>query len=124
MKQFKQYNKGELASLFEELDLELPGDSYTKTDLLFTLEEAGITASSVESFKKKQKAEDNETPAAMDSMAVVCMDRKNSLYQIGRHKFSQDNKYILMTVDEANEILANHTGFHKASREEVKAYFK
>ena len=122
MKQFTQYKVSELISLLNELNLEVPEKPFSKKDLLFVLDEAGLTPSGVEKFKEKQSKESGDT-GIDDSMAVVCMDRTNSLNQVDQYKFSKDNKYILMPIEDANRILKEHSGFHKASREEIKAYY-
>lgn len=122
MKPFTQYKVEELVKLLQELELEVPEKPYYKKDLLFILDEQGLTPSGVAKFKEKQDKESGAVEID-DAMSVVCMDRTNSLYQVDKYKFSKDNKYILMPTEDANKILKEHSGFHKASREEIKAYF-
>ena len=122
MKPLAQRNKKELEELFEELDLPLPDGKYTKNDMLFNLEEAGVTNKNLESFKKKEASENTDI-SELESMVVVCMDRLNGLFQFKHYKFSQAKKYILMPKEDAEELLMKNHGFHKASKEEVKAYY-
>lgn len=123
MKAFKSQSKKDLEALFEKLELDLPEGKYTQKDLVFTLEDLDITPENIDSFNKKQEREAVDH-TQYDSMTVVCMDRKNIEYRFKKFKFTQSNKYILMSKEDADELLRQSTGFHKASPQEVNAYFR
>jgi len=123
MKAFKSQSKKDLEALFEKLELDLPEGKYTQKDLVFTLEDLGITPENIDSFNKKQEREAVDN-TQYDSMTVVCMDRNNIEYRFKKFKFTQSNKYILMSKEDADELLRQSTGFHKASPQEVNAYFR
>ena len=123
MRPFKTQNKAELESVYEELELDLPEGRYTRQDLIMTLEDLDITPETISSFNKKEEKESVDN-TEYDGMAVVCMDRNNVEFRYGKFRFTKNNRYILMSKELADELISTTSGFHKASVQEVKAYYR
>lgn len=125
--------KAELLELFDIFKIPMPEwDDPTVAEIKEYLEENGITNETLDSWNKKKDVELEEDGdadysdfvEAADGSVVICMDRKNPSYSIGRYVFTQAKRYLPVDKEAADQILKNHTGFHKATKEELKANFK
>lgn len=132
MKSLTQRKKSELFEVFEQFSIPLPGDDPTRTELLAALSEAGITNARLKAFSEKDelpKVEDDnyESDVLTDPSSgevVVCMDRSNAFYQFGKYKFSQKDKFLPMSKQDADALIGSTSGFHKATREEIISYYR
>lgn len=134
VKKLRQMTKPELLKLFEEFSLLLPDvDKPTNPELIDALEtKYQITDKYLKAYREKKDTKLDETdqgdyePFAQsdDGTVVICMDRKNASYAVGRYTFTQAKRFLPVDKDTAEILLKEHTGFHKATREEIKRNFK
>lgn len=61
-------------------------------------------------------------PAAPE-VILLKMERENPSYQIRGHKFTRENPFSLVGVDDASYILENIEGFKQASPREAKEFY-
>lgn len=129
MKALSQRSLPELKQVFEEFNIPLPADP-TKKELLADLKQYGIDNKKIKAFedKKENKLEINESDAkdqpAVEGDVVVAMTRKNPEFGWRTYKFSRTRPFAPMSKDEAIELIQEYDGFHIATREEIKRYYK
>lgn len=133
MKRLSQMNKPELLALYDRFSLMLPEtEKPTNAELRDELETRyGITDEALKAFEEKKDAELNDGGKgdysqfveAEDGTVVIVMDRNNLSYAVGKYTWTHNRRYVPVDKKTAEEILANHTGFHKATGEEIKRNF-
>lgn len=132
-KNINQMNKAELEGVFELFDIPLPDESYTKKSLIDDLATIyNITNDTLKAYDKKQDTELDDEDDGYNKFAedpetgqqVICMDRNNISYQVGKYYFSRSHRYVAVDADTAEFLLNEETGFHKATREEIQRNFR
>lgn len=129
-KSLSQRDLNELLEIFREFGLDLPSETPTKQELKVALKQHGITNNDIKNWESKKDYEPNEK--AYENMAVdqvtgdviVAMDRKNAWFEYKQYKFSSERKFVPMSAEDAETLLASWTGFHKATKEEIRSYYK
>lgn len=134
MKKLYQLKKQELFDLYEKFNLPpLDKEDPTVAEIKFDLEtNYGITNETLSSWyekvdtelEKDGKGDYTDFVEAADGTVIVCMDRNNASFAIGRYVFTQARRYVPVDKETAEELVTKHTGFHKATREEIKNNFK
>lgn len=134
MKKLKQMTKPELMQIYKDFTLTPPDvEKPTNVELVSYLEDKyQITDKKLKAYYEKEdtKLDDKNQGdyesfvQSDDGTVVICMDRKNASYAIGRYTFTQNKRYLPVDKDTAEIILKEHSGFHKATREEIKRNFK
>lgn len=129
MKPLASRNKEELIDLHDRLNLTLPeadrNGRVTRKDLLLSLQQQGVDNRKIKLLETKEKTEAVPTNnlVSPNGMSVVCMDRPNASFAFKRYKFTQEKKYVVMPLSDADELISQNTGFRKASGEEVRRYY-
>jgi hypothetical protein len=131
MKKIAQMNKSELIEVFQEWNLELP-DPTTLTELRDGLQQAGVDDTSLKDWNKKEDVPMPEVGNFEDEVekhkgedVVVKMTRENVHYNFGGYIFTQKAPFVVMKPDAANLLLnSDIEGFHRATKEEIKGFYK
>lgn len=136
MKKIRYMSKPELEAIYEEFNIPTQnpdtGKDLSKTELAFDLKNVyGIDDEKLKSYREKKDTElvdgkDEYSEFVEDEKSgtvVVCMDRQNSSFGIGKKIFTKNARYQIVTEAEARTLL-NLGGFHKATREEIARAFK
>jgi hypothetical protein len=130
MKKIAQMNKSELIEVFQEWNLELP-DPTTLTELRDGLAQASIDDESLKDWNKKEDVPMPEIGDFSDEVekhkgedVVVKMTRENVHYNFEGYIFTQKNPFVVMKPGAADILVNNVDGFHKATKEEIKGFYK
>lgn len=54
---------------------------------------------------------------------LIKMERKNPLFEIGKHRFTQDRPFAVVSAKEAQEILTKYEGFRQAFPDEAESFY-
>jgi len=65
----------------------------------------------------------SETAPVAPEVILLKMERDNARYDVRGHKFTRDNPFALVQVDDASYILENIEGFKQASPREAKEFY-
>lgn len=125
-KPIDKMKKDELKALLFEFDIPFPEEGETNALLKEALRDAGITDEFLKAIEEKQKKESAKPELNLENndMCVVVMDRQNASYGYKSYRFFQEQRYQLMKVEDADELVSTVPGFRKASKEEVERHFK
>lgn len=124
MKPLSQRKKSELEELHAYFELDLPEGKTTNPELILNLKNNGVTNAKLKAFEEKMNNEHRAPDTVISGMTVVCMDRNNASFKFDKYTFTPLMKYVLMPREIADELLAQHEGFRKASGTEVENYYK
>lgn len=64
-----------------------------------------------------------ETPLSTREEWLIKMDRKNPLYEVRGHRFTQDNPFAIMSAADAEYVLTKEEGFRQATPTELQTYY-
>lgn len=136
-KPLSQRRVEEVRQVFEDHDIPLPQTDDkdgipNKKELLAELARHGITNKTLKQFEDKpeNKLDIEESKDASDKATVptgdvvVCMTRRNPLYIWREYRFTSAKRFIPMSKEHADELIKSDDGFHIATREEIKRYYK
>lgn len=125
----QQLKKEELQKLAHKFEVEID-ESTTKPEIINLLQEAEVTYSTYKKFfvdgenAGQQDDEDGVNPLSFDAKpCLLKMERLNTLYEAYGRTFTREHPYVVMSEDEAQNIIDNHEGFRLASPGEAKAYY-
>lgn len=122
-KPIQSRNKEELIELYERYIAPLESDK-TKDELKASLAEVGITNKDLKLLENKIEVESQEVTPDTSSMSVVYMVRDNLSYGFKNYRFTRQDRYVLMTKEDAEELVNSTFGFRIASKEEVARHFR
>jgi hypothetical protein len=100
----------------------------TNKSIIAALLEAGITWP----VYKKLYLGEEEVPEELkpardmfnnDSSVLVKMERQNPTFEIRGFKFTKQHPYVVVSQDEAQEIIDSASGFRLATPKEVRSYY-
>lgn len=63
-------------------------------------------------------------PPAPEQKYLIKMDRKNPLFEILGHRFTQEHPYALVTGEEAEHLVTKEEGFRMAYPSELEEFYK
>ena len=123
-------NKSELLEVFQEWNLEVPQPA-TLVELRDGLQQAGVDDESIASFGQKTDVPMPEVGDFSDEVekhkgedVVVKMTRENVHFNFEGYVFSQKNPFVVMKPVAADALLEAFDGFHKATSQEIKGFYK
>lgn len=119
----------ELKKVAESFGIEMP-EKATKQSLIMSLEQEGITFSDYAKFSGAEQVqveapEINKKKPKLDkaNTILVRMDRQNPSYSTMGFTFTQEHPFIAMSVDDAQRIFDNETGFRPATPREAQEFY-
>lgn len=112
---FKLKNKEELIGIGAAFNVVLEPDQ-TKNEMLEELEKQEVTW---DMWKEKQEQEQEER----SEMVLLKMERANRTYETHGARFTHDHPYVLVTRQQADQILGTEDGFRMASPQEAERFY-
>ena len=130
---FEKHTVKELQEVAEYFAVDLDGIK-GKANIIKEIEEMGVTYERADELVFNPDAGDEEeavvvsqAPTALVNPTLVRMTRKNPRYDVEAHgriyTFTQDNPYVLVEEDDADEILDKEEGFRIASPRELREFY-
>lgn len=62
-------------------------------------------------------------PVTSQDSYLIKMDRKNPLFEVRGHRFTQSHPYALMNAEDADYVLTHEDGFRQATPSELREYY-
>lgn len=126
-KPLSKKNLDELKQVFEDFDIDYPSLDPTRAELLEELKRLDITNKKIQSFYSKTESNledvDKFGPDQDDNDVVVCMTRRNPVFVWKHYSFGGEVRFLPMPKEDALELIQRYSGFHIATREEIKRYY-
>lgn len=101
----------------------------TNKEIIGALLEAGITYAVYKKLYLPAEEEPQEELAPASNMfskntsVLVKMDRQNPTFEIRGYKFTKEHPYVVVSQEDAQDIIDSASGFRMATPKEVRSYY-
>lgn len=119
----QQLKKEELQKLAHKFEVQID-ENTTKPELLTLLQEANITYSTYKKFFIDSEEVTEEESNSFDTKpCLLKMERQNGSFEAFGKRFTKEHPYVVMSEEDAQDIIDSFEGFRLASPGEAKAYY-
>lgn len=127
---FNSMKVAELRNVAEQFGVELPAGA-NKAAIIKNLNDEGVTYEMYDAFANAEKVEPEDDvlavfqskPEVDQNAILIKMTRANPLFQWNKYAWTSEHPFVLMSEDDAEELMDSEEGFVIAKPSEVQSYY-
>lgn len=123
---FGQFNKAKLLEVAKYFEVTDVSEDNTKLEIETSIKEAGISWAAFKKFEAEQEEQATSKDSInlfTDSRVLLKMDRQNPSFETHGHTFTKKNPFVVLSADEAQEIIDMYDGFRLATPAEARSFY-